>query len=85
MKNQENISMHLSRVCMKLESKQKIDEEVRISRDSMIEHLLKGRIIDYRLLSCIVTQQDGLRLLIKNLEQTGNFVTNKPEDKQTTG
>ncbi|KAM9492395.1 uncharacterized protein ACWYII_004282 isoform 2-T2 [Salvelinus alpinus] len=85
MKNQENISIHLSRVCMKTESKQKIDQEVRNSRDSMIEHLWHGRIIDYRILSCIVTQQDALQPLIKNREQMGHFVTNKPEAKQITG
>lgn len=68
MKNQDNISLHLTRVCMKKESKQKIAEEVCISRDSMIEHLWKGRIIDYKLLSCIVTQKDALQLLIKNRE-----------------
>uniref|UniRef100_A0A4W5P888 Uncharacterized protein n=1 Tax=Hucho hucho TaxID=62062 RepID=A0A4W5P888_9TELE len=85
MKNQENISIHLSRVCMKSESKQKIDQEVCISRDLMIEHLLHGRIVDYRVLSCIVTQQDALQLLVKNLEQTGHFVKNKPEDGQTPG
>ncbi|XP_038842288.1 uncharacterized protein LOC120041404 [Salvelinus namaycush] len=85
MKNQENISIHLSRVCMKTESKQKIDQEVRNSRDSMIEHLWHGRIIDYRILSCIVTQQDALQPLIKNREQMGHFVTNKPEAKLITG
>ncbi|XP_071210909.1 uncharacterized protein [Salvelinus alpinus] len=85
MKNQENISIHLSRVCMRTESKQKIDQEVRNSRDSMIEHLWHGRIIDYRILSCIVTQQDALQPLIKNREQMGHFVTNKPEAKLITG
>ncbi|XP_064815951.1 uncharacterized protein LOC135532300 isoform X2 [Oncorhynchus masou masou] len=85
MKNQENISIHLSRVCMKTESKQKIDQEVRNSRDSMIDHLWHGRIIDYRILSSIVTQQDALQPLIKNREQMGHFVTNKPQDKQITG
>ncbi|XP_070965358.1 uncharacterized protein [Oncorhynchus clarkii lewisi] len=48
-------------------------------------HLWHGRIIDYRILNSIVTQQDALQPLIKNREQMGHFVTNKPEDKQITG
>lgn len=70
---------------MKTESKEKIDQEVSKSRDLMIEYLRHCRIIDYKKLSSVVTQQDKLQPLIKGLEKMGIFVTNKPEDEQVTG
>uniref|UniRef100_A0AAZ3RA98 Uncharacterized protein n=1 Tax=Oncorhynchus tshawytscha TaxID=74940 RepID=A0AAZ3RA98_ONCTS len=73
-KNQENISIHLTRVCMKTESKEKIDQEVSKSRDLMIEYLCS-----------VVTQLDKVQPLIKDLEKLGGFVINKPEDEQITG
>ncbi|KAM9397463.1 uncharacterized protein ACWYII_032699 isoform 2-T2 [Salvelinus alpinus] len=85
LKNQNNISVHLNRVCMKLKPKQEIDQEVAAARDSMVQHLWQGRMVDYSLLSCIVIQQDALRLLIQKLEQTGHIIKNKPEDKQIHG
>ena len=70
---------------MKTEAKEKIDQEVSKSRNLMIEYLWHCRIIHYTQLSSVVTQQDKLQPLIKDLEKLGGFVINKPEDKQITG
>ncbi|MGH0174227.1 UNVERIFIED_CONTAM: hypothetical protein FKN15_067615 [Acipenser sinensis] len=84
LKNQDRLSQHLLNVCMKQSSKEEVDRVVDTARNSMINHLWNGRLLEFSSLMSIVHDPHVLVQLVAKLEETGHIIKNKKEFEVAT-
>ncbi|XP_026231674.1 uncharacterized protein LOC113172859 [Anabas testudineus] len=79
-KPQEVLSAHLARVCMKSNTKEEREAELKRAKASTKSWTRQGRNWDYRQSCSIVMDRASRMALVRHLEENDFFISNKPEE-----
>ncbi|KAK7152442.1 hypothetical protein R3I93_010609 [Phoxinus phoxinus] len=83
-KPQENLSVHLARVCMKNGSTpEERTQEVQKAKASSQEWIRNSRTWDYRDLREILPDTHSRVIMVEELQRRGFFITNQPQESHT--
>ncbi|KAK2915691.1 hypothetical protein Q8A67_000065 [Cirrhinus molitorella] len=81
-KPQENLPVHLSRVCMKNSTPEERVDEVQKARASSREWLRKNRTWNYKQLCELLPDRRSRITMVKELLRRGFFIMNQPEESE---
>ncbi|KAI2647250.1 N-lysine methyltransferase KMT5A-A [Labeo rohita] len=81
-KPQDNLPVHLARVCMKTSTPDERAEELQKAKVSNREWIRKGRTWDYDQLCEILPDRPSRLSMMKELLQRGFFIKNQPDDSE---
>ncbi|XP_059364909.1 uncharacterized protein si:dkey-23a23.2 [Carassius carassius] len=79
-KPQENLSVHLARVCMKKSTAEERAEQVKIAKASSREWIRKNRTWNYQQLCELLPDRCSRISMVKELLRRGFFIMNQPEE-----
>ncbi|XP_029903832.1 uncharacterized protein LOC115356739 isoform X2 [Myripristis murdjan] len=84
-KPQENLPVHLARVCMKQSDPEERDAAVKEAKKSFKDWAKAGRMWDYKELSEVIPDKASRYRMMRELLQRGCFVANQPHEHDMAG